>query len=406
MKKDYFHVSEVDPQELFCILLDHFSQAEGTKFQRPGTQHFLELILDDAGKIKHIQWSKGFPTSELEEIEKIIQDALFTKHETKVHQVIAFCDTQITGYFRYKDMFQVLPMPEDAPKPKFGRADYPFILEVSYETSRNWTIEAIRQKEKAVLYTRLLNLLSEQAISLGRQSTHSGWVLKTEDPSNITSEWKEVGFMYPGLKGTIDDFSSVENINPIERVPFKTYYTALPARTISPLKLSDDLERSLDKAFALDKSTWRKFFMACSWYAQYRYIWEVSHSSAFIALVTAVECLAQEKEVCDTCKQPILENDEDICPSCKQPRYHVTKHFQDFLKKYFPAIDQFPKEKKTLYNVRSQLAHGSNLLQADLEPWNFFLDVKRQEQYYLQRNLDYIVGIAIYIWLLSVTTSP
>lgn len=35
MHKDYFHASEVEPQELYCILLEHFSQAEGTKFQRP-----------------------------------------------------------------------------------------------------------------------------------------------------------------------------------------------------------------------------------------------------------------------------------------------------------------------------------------------------------------------------------
>jgi hypothetical protein len=209
--------------------------------------------------------------------------------------------------------------------------------------------------------------------------------------------------MYSGLKVKIDDFSSVENINPIERVPFLKYYVALPERTLIPLRLSDDLERSLDKAFALDKSTWRKFFMACSWYAQYQRIWEVSHSSAFIALVTAIECLAQEKEVCDICKQSILENDEDICPSCGQPRYRVTKHFQDFLKKYFPGIDLFPKEKRTLYHVRSQLAHGSDLLQADLEPWNFFLDLKRQEQYHLQRNLYFIVGITIYSWLLTVS---
>jgi len=68
---------------------------------------------------------------------------------------------------------------------------------------------------------------------------------------------------------------------------------------------------------------------------------------------------------------------------------------------HFPAIDSFPKEKKLLYQVRSQLAHGSDLLQADLEPWKFFLDVKRQEQYHLQRILSYITGIAILFWLLT-----
>src|SRR5207248_11149297 len=145
-----------------------------------------------------------------------------------------------------------------------------------------------------------------------------------------------------GLKGTLDDFSSVEGINPIDRVPNQTYYDKFPFRTLTPLTFPDNLEQSLDRAFVLDKPTWRKFFMACSWYAQYRHTWEESHSSAFIALVTALECLAQEKEVCRTCIQPPLENEEDICSSCGQPRYRVTTHFKNFLKKYFPFIDQFP----------------------------------------------------------------
>ncbi len=114
---------------------------------------------------------------------------------------------------------------------------------------------------------------------------------------------------------------------------------------------------------------------------------------------------AQEKEVCRTCNQPLLENADDICASCGQPRYRVTKHFQDFLKKYFPYIDQFPKEKKTLYQVRSQLAHGMDLLQADLEPWKFLFDAKVQEQNNLQRNLYFIVGIAIYNWLHTVPSA-
>jgi hypothetical protein len=300
-------------------------------------------------------------------------------------------------------------------------------LEVSYELCPTPMIDNPRRREKAVIYTRLLNLLSDQVISSGSRYAQFGWTLKTEHPSNrirpkfcgslisrvselihtknktdssnMSTEWAQLGYVYSGLKGTMDDFSPVEGLSPMERVPSQTYYSSTPARSLNPLTLPDNLEQSLDKAFALDKPTWRKFFMACSWYAQYRHTWEESHSSAFIALVTALECLAQEKEVCRNCNQPLLENDEDICPSCGQPRYRVTKHFQDFLKKYFPYIDQFPKEKKTLYQVRSQLAHGMDLLQADLEPWKFLFDAKVQEQDSLQRNLYFIVGVAIYNWL-------
>ena len=401
MKTDYFHVNEVEPQELLRVFLEHFSSSQGLfRFQRLNTQHFLDVTCDEIGNIKSIQPSKDFPKDEFEEIEKKIQDTLLAKLGTKVSQIICFCDTKITGYFRYKDLFQILPLPDDAAKPtNIGLANYPFILEVAYEPCPSPMIDNSRKREKAVIYTRLLNLLSDQAISAGSRYTQFGWALRTENPGTMVSEWSQLGYIYPGLKGTMDDFSSVEGLSPIERVSYQTYYTAIPVRSLNPITLPDSLEQSLDKAFMLDRATWRKFFMACSWYAQYLHTREESHSSAFIALVTALECLAQEKDVCQTCNQPILENEEDICPSCGQPRYRVTKHFQDFLKKYVPFIDQFPKERKTLYQVRSQLAHGMDLLQADLVPWKFFLDAKWQEQDNFQRNLYFIVGIAIYNWL-------
>jgi L-amino acid N-acyltransferase YncA len=179
----------------------------------------------------------------------------------------------------------------------------------------------------------------------------------------------------------------------------QTYLNAPFGTSGEPLKLPDDLEQSLDTIFALDEDYKRKFFIACSWYAQYRHTWEESHSSGFIALVTALECLAQEKEVCLTCNQPFLDNEEDICQSCGQPRYRVQRHFEDFLKECFPAIDQFPKERKILYQVRSHLAHGADLLRVDLEPWNPMLNPKVDEQDQLQRNLYLIAGIAMYNWL-------
>jgi hypothetical protein len=73
------------------------------------------------------------------------------------------------------------------------------------------------------------------------------------------------------------------------------------------------------------------------------------------------------------------------------------------ISKNFPNIDKFPKEKKTIYHFRSLLAHGSELLQEDLEPWNFMMEAKANEQRTLQYNLFSIVGVAIYNWLHTLT---
>src|SRR6266700_6752502 len=205
MNKDYFHINEVNPQELSCVLLEHFSEAlGGYKFQRRGVQHFLEVTYDEAGNIRNIQPSKDFPTDELEEIEKKIHDNLLTVHGTKVCKQICFCDSKITGYLRYKDLFQILPMPDDATKPNIGITTHPFLLEVSYEFCPIPMIDTPRRREKAIIYTRLLNLLSDQVISPGSRYGQFGWTLKTDDPSNVYSEWAQLGYVYPGLKGTLD----------------------------------------------------------------------------------------------------------------------------------------------------------------------------------------------------------
>lgn len=409
MKKDYFHVKEVEAQELLQVLLGHFSEAKGVEartyqFQKRDAHHFLEVTCDETGNIKTIAPSKGFPSDELDTIETKIQTTLLTKHGTKIAQFIGFCDEPITGYFRHKDLFQILPLPDDAPRPNVAVADHPYILEVAYESCPEAMVDTPRRRKQAIIYTRLLNLFANQQISLGTRYGQFAWTQRTEGISNWTIEWAPLGYFYTGLKGTVDEFTPVNNFHPIERVFFQTYYGASLGRTTGPFKLPDNLEQSLEKAFALDGDNARKFFMACSWYAQYHYTWRESHSSAFIALVTALECLSQEKEVCHACNQPLLENEGDICQSCGQPRYRVTKHFQDFLRKYFPYIDKFPKEKRAFYQVRSQLAHGMDLLQADLEPWKYTLNARIQEQESLQRSLYYIVGIAIYNWLHTIPT--
>jgi hypothetical protein len=212
MKRDYFHVSEVEPQELMQLLLEHFSFSQHGdfvyKFQK--AQQFIEVVCDETGNIKSIAPSIDFPSEELDVIEKIIQDTLLTKHGTKICQIIGFCGLPITGYFSYKDLFQILPVPEDAPKPKVLLADHPFILEVAYETCPNLMIDASRKQKKAVMYTRLLNVFSNQFISLGSRYPHFAWVYNIDDRSNLTSEWKQLGYVYNKLQGTLDTFSSAD----------------------------------------------------------------------------------------------------------------------------------------------------------------------------------------------------
>ncbi|GAH02419.1 unnamed protein product, partial [marine sediment metagenome] len=64
-KEKKFHLSEVNHEELLQILLAFFCRVEsmpkGYKYQKDGTDFFLEVQLDTTGKIVKIRPSKAFP---------------------------------------------------------------------------------------------------------------------------------------------------------------------------------------------------------------------------------------------------------------------------------------------------------------------------------------------------------
>ncbi len=401
--KDYFHINEVRPQELMRILLMHFNQAQNIsdftyRYKNPSSSNYIDVFCNEDGSIKNIVISKDFPEEELMQLKQKIQDNLITDNGEMVGQIIGFCTEKISGYFKYKDLFQIFPVPDSSPKPDVAIADHPFVFEVKFKKSPDFTINNSRKMEKAIIYSRLLNQLVNQHIWLGNRYGQFAWAyINVEDVANLTSKWVQLGYIPKGLEDNGGRFSSLDALKPIEREEFNKYYSSM-GRSTADFKLPDNLEASLDKAFSLGSSKWKKFFMACSWYAQHPFTWQESHSSAFIELVTALECLAQDKDVCKCCNQPLLEN-EDICKCCGQPRYRVTKHFQQFLKEYVPSIDHYPLAKKTIYQIRSQLAHGMDLLQADLEPWHFMMDARQDDQRKLQSDLYFITRTAIYNWL-------
>jgi len=51
-----------------------------------------------------------------------------------VAQDIAIADHGVTGSYRYAEKFQILPMPNAAPKQHVLMGDHPLVLEVAYSS--------------------------------------------------------------------------------------------------------------------------------------------------------------------------------------------------------------------------------------------------------------------------------
>lgn len=408
-KEKIFHLSEVNHQELLEILASFFGRAEskpkGYRYQKDGTDYFLEVQLDATGKIVKISPSKAFPGEELSNIESKIKETLINNQSPGIGQIIAFSTKKVEGYFRYKDLFQIIPVPDIAPKPGGVLvAFHPFLLQFSYIYCTNTWVDTMRRFKNSMVYIRLLNLFSNVRITSGTRYARFFWIMNTDDRNNLTSEWKREGYIYKGLSGNIDQYTPIDKFQLIKQIPHQEYYNyydhfRLPILTSKPLKFPDNLEESFDLALSLNSQDWEKFFMACSWYYQAEAIERESSSSSFIALVNAIECLTEKPERCPECGQTITEGIEK-CKFCSQPKYRVTKKFKNFLEKYVPFLEKrFPKERKLLYEIRSKLSHGLNLLLRDLNPWYFGMSIQIEEQDDLQRRLNFITRTAIYNWL-------
>jgi hypothetical protein len=387
-----FHLKEINHQELLMALLSFFGHCEGIgprgyRYKKDSVDFFLDVQLDKAGKIAKINPSNGFPCGELNKIENKIKEILIDNQILKIGEKVGFAPQRLEGCFRYKDLFQIIPVPDAAPNPpKMMLEGHPFLLQFSYTSCPNMLINLARQKEKSTIYVMLLNLFSNVGITLGPRYARFFWTVCEREPNNVTSEWKCEGYSYKSFPRKTDEYTPIDNFSPIRRVPYENYYKPL-AKISNLLDFPDNLEKSFDLAFSLNPEDWKKIFTACSWYYQATDIWKESNSSAFIALVSAIECLIDKPK-------------KEVCKYCGQQKYGVTKGFKEFLKKYTPSFErQFPREKELIYKVRSSLSHGLDMLMRDIEPWYFATNVRAEEQDTLQRNLSFIARTAIYNWL-------
>jgi Apea-like HEPN len=389
MSKCDFYSDQVDLRELLSIFLSFFGHGEelpggAQRFQTQGSADYLDVRFTKKGKVAGLQPSPGFSRARLQELQDEVRRTLIDPATISVGQCVGFSVGDVEGAFRYRDAFQLFPVPPNAPRHPNAFHTKPFLLQFTYRASPDHMVDAYRKARHALKYTRLLNLLCGR-ISLGPRYTQFTWVLKPIDDANaLSSDCMQGGYAYPGLQGKVDAFTDVSSFRSIDRIPFQQYYGNLDARRSNVLALPDNVEASLDRALALMPNDWTRFYRACSWFYSSPFTWQECSSSALIALVTAIECM--------------LETKPETCPSCHQPKYGITRSFSDFLRKYFPSIDSFPREKKLLYRVRSELAHGVRMLEQDLEPlWS--LTSTHSEERSLQWNAQLIVQVALYNWL-------
>ena len=382
----------LQPTELLILLHEHMggtwqgdiSVRKPSKLYIPMFGPTCQVMLRfDGPKIDTIEPGQAFDRRQWEQISNEIENSVL-KGPTGVGRECGFSGRRVTGSWRGKlSGVQILPPPGDLPRVPSSFGDHPFILEFPLMKSNLDRLNNHRELRKHRDLTLLLNILLVGGVkskSIGR-STYC-WA---------GTEWVEQGFS-PTLNPFITDALSAPAATQLEELEPEEYDKLLGDDGMG-LRVPSDLDHSICGYEALSDSHREKFDRAAFWFSTSSRMHDISISSAFAALVSAIESLTASGNV-----------HQFTCPICAGPTDHrvpgPTKLFKNFLATYAPGAS-LAKERDEMYDLRSNLVHGEHLVELDREipimgwtPPGF----KERQQYY---DLWGLTRTALRNWLKS-----
>ena len=395
-----FHVSGVEQAELESVLLDYFHGARSVTADEivyPGdaTEYALKLSYED-GTLVGIFPGPKLTASDIEAVQAKVASELLSSEGARVGRYILFGSVPVSGYFHYRDRFQILPVPPDAPRPEFLLGDHPFLLEFQFPATSNSMLRqarrAARERECELLATGLLEFSIH---GLGRMARHH-WVLPQSDPKE---PWRSVYcqemYTWPGLSLEGDRFTPTEGLGSLMEIAPQEYYSRSGISPERHLEIPSNLTALLDTFYALAKRNRERFLRACFWFQQAHRAYSRSRSASFTALIGAVEALIPR------------ERTSSVCPECRRTLGPgATQQFAEFVERFAPGSGLPEAERKRFYGIRSALSHGGALLHSDRTDWSGGFGPRQIKEWDDIGTAWSLVRVVLVNWLWSQPTSP
>jgi hypothetical protein len=264
----------------------------------------LELSFDSHGAITPI--SSTLSTGASKALSAHISTSLISEQDEAIAQTICFSRNRVVkGVYRYRDTFQVLPVPADAVDTPVMAADHPFLLQFKYVRCPDREVDSMRRTEKTAKLYRILNVACRASLLLRSRYVNFFWSSFCDE--KMTSKWLQEDYRYSSFKPGLTDFSDASDIPRIQLYPKDEYYKdSFFPDDLHQVSLPDVIDEYLDKVLGLSSTDSQKFAIASSWFSQLPRLWHESSSSAFVAIVSAIEALIEKKsETCKACHQPV-----------------------------------------------------------------------------------------------------
>ena len=119
----------------------------------------MEVFYNKKGKVSKVKWLNDDSENIARDLVSEAEDALYGDHGTGVGRCHVFSQYRIQGFVRVKNDIQIVPLPDEAPKPDFELAKHPGLLQFSYPKSSNRSINQFRRPKREREILLLLNVL-------------------------------------------------------------------------------------------------------------------------------------------------------------------------------------------------------------------------------------------------------
>ncbi len=391
------------PVELEVFLHTYFessSQTEENKISHAGkfTVEYYGKNNEKHRQIKSIHLMDEKDTDLLEDLKRESSKALASDNGTQIGRVVLFSDSEVKANYRFKNEFQISPIPENAPKPNQLHAQHPFILEFSYQRSCNKMVNMHRSTQTLQTLTLIFNVFLKMGVMPPKNHAHKEWVLVRDErnPSMLETKCVQLGYYFNDVEDRQKDqygFTIYQYAMDFIKLSPNEYFSPNSFGLGDEFALPDNFDDLISKFFSLSEKDKADFIRASYWKRVSSNTVSISMSNAYVALVNSIESLIPQ------------EVTSGICEHCKKEnKKGLTQLFADFVDEYCPGLEE--AQRKELYSIRSKYTHGKQLMIGDLDRMGFRFNAAKNDEEKKYRMIANIVQISMINWLcarLSIT---
>ena len=319
------------------------------------------------GRIACIETGPVFTSpKKLEELFLRARNEAIDDHGSLILVRVLFSSLQLRGSFSWGDRFRIRPCADTV---RIGKGlnwfnheipglnqevhkgpPFPFLLEVRIPRSPNPSLEAGRSLRLLDQYQVLLTLLLWSTLGKIHHSSTPDWAL-IRSGEVVVNHLVYAGFDH-AEDGRFDNFPPYQG--PQAPVYAEDDYYGRLWFPNNELHIPKSIDVHLSMFRDLDQPTAQAFLRACYWHAL-GVQFSAEPSIATVSFSTAIECLLPRPS-------------QQKCPTCdKSTGAGPTQLFKRHLKRYGTIISELEKQRDSLYDVRSELVHGTSASRVDVD---------------------------------------